>query len=200
MGYCLFLKKVRKVIVDNDYMAYPYKIGIGRCIGSCNNENNPYYKFFSPNSIKSISVKPLDLISQRLVFKNISFHQSYKCGCLLDEKGCNNLQKRNKNKFRYECSKIKKCSIGYSWNVNNCRCEMKKIARLIDVEECDAETNEKIKSTINKTIECKTSPTLIKDCKPFIGVSILFLCITIILIGIIGIIFYPIKQIFGIYK
>ena len=33
-NYCLFLKnqkfKVRKVIVDNDYMTFPYKIGIDR--------------------------------------------------------------------------------------------------------------------------------------------------------------------------
>ena len=45
-GYCLLLKnqecKVRKVIVDNDYMTYPYKIGVDRCIGSCNDKDNPY--------------------------------------------------------------------------------------------------------------------------------------------------------------
>ena len=29
---------------------------------------------------------------------------------------------------RCECLKIKDCGIGYSWNVNNCRCEMKKIS------------------------------------------------------------------------
>ena len=42
-GYCLLLKnqecKLRKVIVDNDYMTFPYKIGIDRCVGSCNSEN-----------------------------------------------------------------------------------------------------------------------------------------------------------------
>ena len=52
---CLFLKsqecKVRKVIVNNDYMTFPYKIGIDRCIGSCNNENNPYFKVCLPNFI-----------------------------------------------------------------------------------------------------------------------------------------------------
>ena len=35
-GYCLFLKnqecRVRKVIVDNDYMIFPFKIAINRCI------------------------------------------------------------------------------------------------------------------------------------------------------------------------
>ena len=67
---------------------------------------------------------------------------------------------------------------------------MKKLASLIKserflkTEECDVETD--------KIIECKTLPknkavTLIKkvkNCKPFIGVSILFFCISIILIGI----------------
>ena len=63
---CLFLKsqecKVRKVIVNNDYMTFPYKIGIDRCIGSCNNENNPYFKVCLPNFIKNITVKSLNLL------------------------------------------------------------------------------------------------------------------------------------------
>ena len=37
---CFLLKnkecKVRKVIVDNDYMTFPYKIKVDKCIGSCN--------------------------------------------------------------------------------------------------------------------------------------------------------------------
>ena len=61
---CLFLKnqkwKVRKIIVDNNYMTFPYKIGIDRCIGSCNNENNPYFKTCLPDSIKNITVKSLN--------------------------------------------------------------------------------------------------------------------------------------------
>ena len=100
-GYCLFLKNqectVRKVIIDNDYMTFLYKIEVDRCIGSCNSKNNPYYKICQPDSIKNISVKSLDLISQRLVLKNISFHKNCKCGCLFNEKVCNNLQKWNGN-------------------------------------------------------------------------------------------------------
>ena len=64
---------------------------------------------------------------------------------------------------------------------------MKKLAALIETEECDVKTDE-----IKNVSECKAFPenktiTLIKkvkDCKPFIGVSILFLCASIILIGI----------------
>ena len=92
--------------------------------------------------------------------------------------------------------KFKDCDIGYSWNVNNCRCEMKKLAaltksersleseRFLGVEQCDVETDE-----IKNVSECKAFPenktiTLIKkvkDCKPFIGVSIFFLCVSITL-------------------
>ena len=79
---------------------------------------------------------------------------------------------------------IKKCDIGYSWNVNNCRCEMKKVAALTENEECKKITGDVIKNDC--TIQNKTITLIkkVKNCKPFIGVSILFLCITIILIGI----------------
>ena len=67
---------------------------------------------------------------------------------------------------------------------------MKKLAALIEseTEECDIDTDE-----VKNVSECKAfsenkTITLIKkvkDCKPFIGVSILFLCVSIILIGIL---------------
>ena len=130
--------KVRKVILDNDYMTFPYKIKVHKCIGSCNDKDNPYFKVCSPDSIKNISVKSFDLISRKNVLKNISYHQNCKCGCLLV---CNNLQKWNKDKCRCECLIVKKCKIGYSWNINNCRCEMKNLAALIKEEECNAKTD-----------------------------------------------------------
>ena len=80
--------------------------------------------------------------------------------------------------------KIKRCNIGYSWNVNNCRFEMKKLAALtFQTEKCDFEIERfpKTNKIKNKTV------TLIKNITnyiPFIAVSVLFLCITIILIGI----------------
>ena len=61
---------------------------------------------------------------------------------------------------------------------------MKKLAALIETEKCDVETDEITKFKVfpeNKTV---TLIKKIEDCKPFIGVSVLFLCITIILIGI----------------
>ena len=94
------------------------------------------------------------------------------------------IYKNGIKKCRCECLKIRGCEIGYSWNINNCRCEMKKLAALIETEECNVETD--------KIVECKKFPknktiTLIKkmqNCRPFISVSILFLCFSIALIGI----------------
>ena len=54
---------------------------------------------------------------------------------------------------------------------------LKKAAALIAEEECDVETNEKIK---NKTI---TLIKKIENYKPFVASSILFVCVSIIVTG-----------------
>ena len=105
--------KVRKVIVDNDYITFSYKIKIDKCIGSCNDKDNSYFKACLPDSIKNISIKSFDLLSKKNALKNISFHKTCKCGCLLDEKVCHNKQRWNNNKCRCECLKIKDCDIGH---------------------------------------------------------------------------------------
>ena len=65
---------VKNVTVDNDYMAYSYKIRVDKCIGSCNDKDNPYFKICLPDSIKNISVKSFDLLSKKNVLKDISFN------------------------------------------------------------------------------------------------------------------------------
>ena len=66
-------------------------------------------------------------------------------------------------KCRCECLKIKKYGIGYSWNVNNCRCEMKKLAILIiESKECDIESGT---DDVKNVSECKSfskNKTIIK--------------------------------------
>ena len=52
---------------------------------------------------------------------------------------------------------------------------MKKLATLIECEECNLETDEIIK---NKTV---TLIKKIKNCKPFVTLSILFVCVSIML-------------------
>ena len=71
-------------------MTFPYKIGVNRCVGSCNDKDNPCFKVYLPDSVKNVSVKVFDLISLKNVLRNVSFHKSCKGDCLLDEKVCNN--------------------------------------------------------------------------------------------------------------
>ena len=112
------------------------------------------------------------------MLKNVSFHKSCKCGCLSDERICNNKQKWNKEKCRCKYLEIKDCDAGFSWNIVNYRCEFKKAAALITTKECDIETNDFVQ---NKTIN------LIKkkeNCKTFVASSILFVCVSVISTGI----------------
>ena len=76
--------KVKNVIIDNDYMTFPYKIKVDKCVESCNDADNPYFKVCLPDIVKNVSVKFFDLMFQKNMLKNISFHKSCKCGCLLD--------------------------------------------------------------------------------------------------------------------
>ena len=137
-------------------MTFPYKSKVDKCVGSCNDVGNPYFKVCLPDIVKNVRVKVFDLMSQENVLRNVSFHKSCKCGCLLDEKVCNNKQKWNKDKCRCECLKIENYNNGFSWNVVYCRFESKrffkfsrKAAALIAEEECDIETGDIVQ---NKTI------------------------------------------------
>ena len=59
----------KKVIIDNDYMTFPYKIKVDKCVGSCNDVENSYFKVCSPDSVKNISGNVFDLISKKNILK-----------------------------------------------------------------------------------------------------------------------------------
>ena len=80
--------KVRKVIVDNEYMSFPYKIEVNRCVGSCNNINNPYSKVCIPDVIKNVTAKMFDFINLTNTKKQIEFRKSCKCICKINASAC----------------------------------------------------------------------------------------------------------------
>ena len=47
-------------------MTFPYKIKVDKCAGSCNDKGNPYFKVCTPDTVKNISVKVFELISQKM--------------------------------------------------------------------------------------------------------------------------------------
>ena len=99
---CISLKnqecRVRKTIISNDYMVFPYKIETKRCIGSCDDINNPYSKVCIPDIVKKSVLKCFDLVYSKNKTKLIQFRESCKCNCLINSTVCNNKQKWNNEK------------------------------------------------------------------------------------------------------
>ena len=94
---CVLMKnqefKVREVVINNDYMLFPFSIKVNRCNGHCNNISNPYSRVCVPNVIKNITAKVFNLISWKNKIKQIKWHESCRCLCRLDAIICNNKQK-----------------------------------------------------------------------------------------------------------
>ena len=51
-------------INNNEPSFYRYSIEVNKCIGSCNNINDPYSKLCVPDVVKNINVKVLNLMSR----------------------------------------------------------------------------------------------------------------------------------------
>ena len=172
---CVSLKnqdyKVREVITDNKYMAFPYNNKVNRFNGSCNKSTNLYARVCAPDIVENITVKMFDLMTLTNTAKQIEWHESCNCVCKLNSTVCNNKQKWNENKCRCECLVNKKCDNDFIWNISNCEFEYrKKAVKLTTEEECE-EIND-------STIVIKE---LVENCKPFVASSILFLLVTTIL-------------------
>ena len=74
--------------------------------------------------------------------RNIECHETCKCKCRLDASICNNEQRWNKDKCRYQCKELIDkgiCDTGFIWNPSNCECECDKlcdIGQYLDYENC----------------------------------------------------------------
>ena len=127
---CISLKnqecKVREVIVDHKYMAFPYKIEIDRCAGSCNNISNTHSKVCVPDIVKNVTVKMFDLMNLESTTKQVEFHESCKCVCKITSGACSERQRFNENKCRCECFVNKKRQNDFIWNYSNCECEFRR--------------------------------------------------------------------------
>ena len=69
----------------------------------------------------------------------------------------------------------------------------KKLARLIDSEECDLETDV-IKNDTKSFFKNKTLIKKVENCKSFIGIRILFLLVSLIIGGIITYFYFKLRN------
>ena len=152
---------IREVIINNEYMIYPFSIKIKKCSGNCNNISNPYSRMCVPNVIKNVTAKVRDLMSWKSKTKQINWHESCKCVYRSDPIICSNKrQKWNKEKCRCECLVDKKCDNKFFWNPSNCKCEYKKEAAHLLTEECEEIID-------NKTVSVKRYDKTVNKRKQF---------------------------------
>ena len=97
--------KIRTKIINtnnNEPVFYPVSIGVNNWGGSCNNINDPYAKLCIPDVVKNINVKVFNFILFTNQTKHIEWNETFKCICRLDASVCDNKQRWNESKCRYE--------------------------------------------------------------------------------------------------
>ena len=67
---CEIIKKIINVN-NNELLLYPYSIEVNKCIGICNNINDPYSKLCVPDVVKNRTVKVFNLKSRTNETKDI---------------------------------------------------------------------------------------------------------------------------------
>ena len=84
--------KARPEIINvssNNPVFYRFSIKTSKCIGNCNNINDPYAKICAPNVVKDLHDKVFNLMSKTNETRNIKGR--------LDAIVCNNKQRWNNN-------------------------------------------------------------------------------------------------------
>ena len=90
----------------NNHIFYPFSIKTSKCIGNCNNINDPYAKICVPDIVKDLNVKVFNLMPRTNETRHIKWHETCKCKCRLDASVCNNKQRWNNDKCRCECKEL----------------------------------------------------------------------------------------------
>ena len=101
-------KTRRQVASINGYdpVFFPFSIDTSKCSGSCNNINYPHAKICVPDVVKNLNFKVFNLTSRTNETRDVEWHETCKCECKFGANVCNNKQRWNKDKCRYECKEL----------------------------------------------------------------------------------------------
>ena len=92
--------------------------------------------------VKNLNVKVFNLMSRTNETRHIEWHETCKCECKFGASVCNNKQRWNKDKRKYECEELIDegvCNKGFIWNPGNLECECDKardVGEYLDSENC----------------------------------------------------------------
>ena len=101
--------KARPEIINvnsNNPIFYSFSIKTSKQSGNCNNINDPYTKICAPDVVKDLNAKVFNLMSRTNEIRHIKRHEICKCICRLDAIVCNNKQRWNNDKCRWEYKEL----------------------------------------------------------------------------------------------
>ena len=85
---------------------YRFSVKTSKCVGSCNNINDPYAKMCIADVVKNLNVKVFNLMSRTNETRHTEWHETCKCKCRLDTSVCNDKQHWNNDKCMCECKEM----------------------------------------------------------------------------------------------
>ena len=122
---------------------YPYNVLVNKCSGSCNTLEDPMARTCVPNIIKNLNIKVYNFLMRLNETRNVLWHESCKCVCLLNSSVCNKKQIWNSDTCSCDCNEdfagIINCTKGYTWNPSTCACECDmwcKPGQYLDYKKC----------------------------------------------------------------
>ena len=140
--------------MGDDPVFFPFSIKRSKCSGSYNNINNPHAKLGAPDVKKNLNVKVFSLVSGTNEKRRIERHETCKCKCRFEHSVCDNKQRWNDDRYRFECKELIDkgvCNKGFIWNPSNCEYECYKscdFSEYLDYKNCECK-----KILVNKLVE-----------------------------------------------
>ena len=111
--------------------------------------------------VKEVFFTGLTIMSRTNETRHIEWYETCKFECKFGANVCNNKQRWNKDKCRFECKELidkGMCDKGFVWNPNNCECERDKaydVGKYLDYEngQCRKKLVNKLVDECTKTVE-----------------------------------------------
>ena len=79
---------------------HPYNVLVNKCSGSCNTLEDPMTRICVPNIIKNVNIKVYNFLMRLNETRNVLWHESCNCICLLNSSVCNSKQIWNSDTCR----------------------------------------------------------------------------------------------------
>ena len=99
---------------------YRFSVKTSKCVGSCNNINDPYAKMCIADVVKNLNVKVFNLMSRTNETRHTEWHETCKCKCRLDASVCNDKQHWNNDKCMCECKEMTDKGISCKGSILEC--------------------------------------------------------------------------------